>query len=116
MEGTVGDDQGIIKRMVNTVFDYIEASPEYIEYRIKISVTELYMEKVRDLQNIKKNDLKIREDKNHSTYIEGVTETSISDQSEIYDILKMCNANRMIASTNMNEQSSRSHMIFLMTV
>lgn len=49
MEGSVGDDQGIIKRMVNTVFDYIEASPEYIEYRIKISVTELYMEKVRDL-------------------------------------------------------------------
>ncbi|CAD8167225.1 unnamed protein product [Paramecium octaurelia] len=116
MEGTTGDDQGIIKRMVNTVFDYIEASPDYVEYRIKISVTELYMEKVRDLQNIKKTDLKIREDKNHSTYIEGVTETSIADQSEIYDILKMCNANRMIASTNMNEQSSRSHMIFLMTV
>ncbi|CAD8092150.1 unnamed protein product [Paramecium sonneborni] len=116
MEGTTGDDQGIIKRMVNTVFDYIEESPEYVEYRIKISVAELYMEKVRDLQNIKKTDLKIREDKNHSTYIEGVTETSIADQSEIYDILKMCNANRMIASTNMNEQSSRSHMIFLMTV
>lgn len=35
--------------MVNTVFDYIEASPDYVEYRIKISVTELYMEKVRDL-------------------------------------------------------------------
>ncbi|CAD8086911.1 unnamed protein product [Paramecium sonneborni] len=116
MEGTVGDDQGIIKRMVNTVFDYIEESPDYVEYRIKISVAELYMEKVRDLQNIKKTDLKIREDKNHSTYIEGVTETSIADQSEIYDILKMCNSNRMIASTNMNEQSSRSHMIFLMTV
>lgn len=65
--------------MVNTVFDYIEASPDYIEYRIKISVAELYMEKVRDLQNIKKSDLKIREDKNHSTYIDGVTETSIAD-------------------------------------
>ncbi|CAD8183316.1 unnamed protein product [Paramecium pentaurelia] len=116
MEGSIGEEQGIIKRMVNTVFDYIEASPDYIEYRIKISVAELYMEKVRDLQNIKKSDLKIREDKNHSTYIDGVTETSIADQSEIYDILKMCNSNRMIASTNMNEQSSRSHMIFLMTV
>lgn len=65
--------------MVNTVFDYIEASPDYIEYRIKISVAELYMEKVRDLQNIKKCDLKIREDKNHSTYIDGVTETSIAE-------------------------------------
>ncbi|CAD8098961.1 unnamed protein product [Paramecium sonneborni] len=116
MEGSTGEEQGIIKRMVNTLFDYIEASPDYIEYRIKISVAEIYMEKVRDLQNIKKNDLKIREDKNHSTYIDGITETSIVDQSEIYDILKMCNSNRMIASTNMNEQSSRSHMIFIMTV
>lgn len=79
MEGTTGEEQGIIKRMVNTVFDCIEASPDYIEYRIKISVCELYMEKVRDLQNIKKSDLKIREDKSHSTYIENITETSISD-------------------------------------
>lgn len=35
--------------MVNTVFDSIAESPDNIEYRIKISVTELYMEKVRDL-------------------------------------------------------------------
>jgi len=39
----------IVYFKVNTVFDFIENSPDNLEYRIKISVTELYMEKIRDL-------------------------------------------------------------------
>lgn len=61
------------------MFDFIENSPDNLEYRIKISVVELYMEKIRDLQSIKKNDLKIREDKHHGVYIQDVTETSIAE-------------------------------------
>lgn len=57
------------------------------------------MEKIRDLQTPKKTDLKIREDKNQGIYIQDVTETSISDKSEIYDILKKSNSNRQIQAT-----------------
>jgi kinesin family protein 5 len=35
--------------MVTTVFDHIGSSPDNIEYRMKISVVEIYMEKIRDL-------------------------------------------------------------------
>lgn len=68
--GESEEDQGIIKRMVGTVFDYISNSPDYLEFRIKISVVELYMEKIRDLLNPTRGvDLKIREDKAKGIYI-----------------------------------------------
>ncbi len=36
--------RGIIPRMVNTVFDTIINGPEYIEYTVKVSIIEIYME------------------------------------------------------------------------
>ena len=39
-------DRGIIPRMVQYVFDRIEKSPEEIEFTVKVSMIEIYMEKV----------------------------------------------------------------------
>ena len=52
--GDSPEDHGIIKRMVSTVFDHIRDSPDSLEFKIKISVVEIYMEKVRDLLNPQK--------------------------------------------------------------
>lgn len=38
--------------MVDMVFDTIYTSPDHIEFRIKVSIVEIYMEKIRDLLNI----------------------------------------------------------------
>jgi kinesin family member 5 len=46
--------------MVTTVFEHIDQSPDHIEFRIKVTVVEIYMEKIRDLLDISKVDLKIR--------------------------------------------------------
>ena len=51
---------GIIPRMVDTVFDTISETPEYIEYTVKVSIVEIYMEKIRDLLAPEKMNLKIR--------------------------------------------------------
>ena len=61
--------RGIIPRMVNTVFDTIINGPDYIEYTVKVSIIEIYMEQIRDLLDSGKNNLKIREDKNRGVYI-----------------------------------------------
>jgi len=37
--------------MVETVFNHIGDSSDTLEFRIKVSVVELYMEKIRDLLN-----------------------------------------------------------------
>ncbi len=61
--------KGIIPRMINTVFDQIEEGQEHVEFRIKVSLVEIYMEKIRDLLDISRVDLKIREDKTRGVYI-----------------------------------------------
>ena len=41
--------QGIIPRMVRTVFNRIETASEAIEFNVKIAMIEIYNEKIKDL-------------------------------------------------------------------
>ena len=108
--------QGIIPRMVKTVFEKIENASEDIEFTVKISMIEIYMEKIKDLLDPAKTNLKVHEDKIKGIYISDVTETYVGEDIEVYDIMKIGNDNRAIGVTDMNSQSSRSHSIFIMTV
>ena len=108
--------QGIIPRMVRTVFNRIETASENIEFTVKISMIEIYMEKIKDLLCPDKTNLKIREDKARGVYIEDVTEQYVAEEKDVYELMKVGNANRAICATNMNEGSSRSHLIFIMTI
>ncbi len=51
MEGVLGDDdmQGIIPRIVNDIFNHIYSMEENLEFHIKVSYFEIYMDKIRDL-------------------------------------------------------------------
>jgi len=102
--------------MVATVFDYISETPDHIEFTVKVSIIEIYMERIRDLLNPKKINLKIREDKTRGIYIEDVTESYVSDEKDVYDFMRYGHNNRATTTTNMNESSSRSHCIFMLTI
>jgi kinesin family protein 5 len=108
--------QGIIPRMVRTVFNRIETSSEQIEFTVKISMVEIYNEKIKDLLAPQNDNLKIHEEKGKGVYVADVTETYVCEDTEVYDIMKVGNKNRAIAATNMNDESSRSHSIFILTV
>jgi kinesin family protein 5 len=77
---------------------------------------EIYMEKIRDLLNPVKTNLKVHEDKTKGIYIADVTETYVGEELEVYDIMKLGNENRAIGATDMNAQSSRSHSCFIITI
>lgn len=51
MEGVIGDQnkQGIIPRIVNDIFNHIYQMEENLEFHIKVSYFEIYMDKIRDL-------------------------------------------------------------------
>lgn len=66
--------RGMIPRMVSLVFSQILAAPNEIEFTVKVSMIEIYMEKIRDLLEPSKTDLKVREDKKRGVYIEDVNE------------------------------------------
>ena len=108
--------QGVIPRMVRTVFNRIESASECIEFTVKVSMVEIYMEKIRDLINPDKDNLEIRQEKGKGVYIADVEERYIAEEKEIYDLMKLGNSNRSIASTLMNAESSRSHSIFVLSV
>mgnify|MGYP002368571912 FL=1 len=60
------------------------------------------MEKLRDLLDVSKSDLKIRSDKKKGIYIEDLTENYISEPEEVFDMMKIAQVNRAICATNMN--------------
>jgi kinesin family protein 5 len=95
--------QGVIPRMVRTVFEEIENSSEDIEFTVKVSMIEIYMEKVKDLIDPKKSNLKIHEDKVKGIYIDDVTEMYVGEEQEVYEIMKLGNDNRAIGVTDMNK-------------
>mmetsp|Transcript_33909 Transcript_33909/g.33015 ORF Transcript_33909/g.33015 Transcript_33909/m.33015 type:complete len:90 (+) Transcript_33909:229-498(+) len=88
--------------MVKTVFETIENSSEDMEFTVKVSMIEIYMEKVKDLIDPKKTNLKVHEDKVKGIYIEDVTETYVGEEQEVFEIMKLGNDNRAIGVTDMN--------------
>lgn len=47
--GIDDEQRGIIPRITQQIFDGILASPPTLEYLVKVSYMEIYMERVRDL-------------------------------------------------------------------
>ncbi|UYV62320.1 KIF5B, partial [Cordylochernes scorpioides] len=118
MEGVLGDhiQQGIIPRIVNDIFNHIYSMDENIEFHIKVSYFEIYLDKIRDLLDVTKTNLSVHEDKNRVPYVKGATERFVTSPEEVMEVIDEGKANRHIAVTNMNEHSSRSHSVFLINV
>ncbi len=105
MTGVIDDPemQGIIPRIVTNVFTEIEEASEDIEFVVKVSMVEIYMERIKDLLDPKKNNLKVHEDKQKGVYIADLTEMYVGDEEEVYDIMKLGSDNRSIGVTDMNQ-------------
>uniref|UniRef100_UPI00358EEEB2 kinesin heavy chain-like n=1 Tax=Myxine glutinosa TaxID=7769 RepID=UPI00358EEEB2 len=118
MEGKLHDAEhlGIIPRIVDDIFNYIYSMNENLEFHIKVSYFEIYMDKIRDLLDVSKTNLSVHEDKNRVPYVKGCTERFVSSPEEVMFVIDEGKANRHVAVTNMNEHSSRSHSIFLINV
>ncbi|XP_068568469.1 kinesin heavy chain [Cebidichthys violaceus] len=118
MEGNLHDPQGmgIIPRIAEDIFEHIFAMDENLEFHIKVSYFEIYMDKIRDLLDVTKTNLSVHEDKYRVPYVKGCTERFVTSPEEVMDVIDEGKANRHVAVTNMNEHSSRSHSIFLINI
>ena len=117
MQGEMDEErtQGIIPRMINHVFKHIYKN-EGTDFMIKVSMIEIYQEKIRDLFDVSKVNLNVREDTIKGIYVEGASERYVGCPNDVLSLLEMGSANRAQAATNMNEHSSRSHSIFILTI
>jgi kinesin family protein 5 len=64
----------------------------------------------------KKSNLQVKEEKGKGIYVSEATEVYVSSPEEMFEVMRAGSKNRSIAATRMNEKSSRSHSIFLLTV
>jgi len=110
------DLHGIIPRIAEDIFVAMRNSDRGTEFIVKVSFVEIYMERIRDLLDPKSLNLRIREDKTKGVSIEGAQEVYVASAKELLKVVAKGAAARAIASTRMNQDSSRSHSVFNITV
>lgn len=132
-----GSHIGIIPRAMASLFDKIEKLKNQVEFQLRVSFIEILKEEVRDLLDPAtaavgkilngnghagklsvpgKPLVQIREASNGVITLAGSTEVHVSTQKEMTACLEQGSLSRATGSTNMNNQSSRSHAIFTITL
>lgn len=136
MEGCA-DDPGVIPRSFTHIFSHIGRS-SHKQFLVRSSYLgmpsllssfnqngfnhvfcflEIYQESIRDLLSTDASKrLVLRERPDSGVYVEDLSSFVCKNVSEIERVLAKGRQNRSVGSTNMNEHSSRSHAIFLITI
>jgi len=115
MQGIPGQE-GIIPNAFNHIFKHISASNDR-QYLVRASYLEIYNEDIRDLLSQKEShNLELKEHPENGVYVKDLSSYVVKNASEIERLMTIGNKNRSVGSTLMNEQSSRSHSIFTLTI
>ncbi|XP_048406209.1 kinesin-like protein KIF3B [Stegostoma tigrinum] len=118
MEGLRTDPErrGVIPNSFEHIFTHISRSQNQ-QYLVRASYLEIYQEEIKDLlakDQTKRLELKERPDA--GVYVKDLSSFVTKNVKEIEHVMNVGNQNRSVGATNMNEHSSRSHAIFVITV
>lgn len=130
-----GCQTGLIPQVMGALFNKIETLKHQTEFQLHVSFIEILREEVRDLLDSAsesksvvanghagkvavpgKSPIQIREASNGVITLAGSTEVAVSTLQEMAACLEQGSLCRATGSTNMNNQSSRSHAIFTITL
>eukprot|EP00581_Thalassiosira_minuscula_P003068 CAMPEP_0183744408 /NCGR_PEP_ID=MMETSP0737-20130205/65714_1 /TAXON_ID=385413 /ORGANISM="Thalassiosira miniscula, Strain CCMP1093" /LENGTH=400 /DNA_ID=CAMNT_0025980049 /DNA_START=94 /DNA_END=1292 /DNA_ORIENTATION=+ len=142
MEDNNDNKMGMIHRLTKDIFRLMKQSPPSVEYIVRCSFVEIYLEKVLDLLNPVNRSIQILSNENDANgasggggamgmggggaaqpsstdnnegggvRLHGASEACCIDESDVISLLVRGNACRTVSSTKMNTDSSRSHAIF----
>ncbi|KAK5611206.1 hypothetical protein CRENBAI_020251, partial [Crenichthys baileyi] len=118
MEG-IADNPGINQRALRLLFSEVMEKAADWDYRIIVSMVEIYNETLRDLLRenpTDKLDIKMNPDGSGQLYVPGLTEIVVQSPEDINNVFELGHVNRATACTNLNEHSSRSHALLIITV
>nr|XP_061801997.1 kinesin-like protein KIF3B [Nerophis lumbriciformis] len=118
MEGIRNDPEkrGVIPNSFVHIFTHISRSQNQ-QYLVRASYLEIYQEEIRDLlSKDQTRHLELRERPDTGVYVKNLSSFVTRSREEIENVMNVGNQNRSVGSTNMNEHSSRSHAIFVITV
>ncbi|GMH33390.1 hypothetical protein BSKO_01224 [Bryopsis sp. KO-2023] len=111
---------GLIPRMYQKLFTRVAQEEAKtggtVKFSCQCSIVEIYNETITDLLNPDSGNLPIRESKKDGVFIEGVSQRRIKDVAGVLVLVNEGNENRQVAETNMNRESSRSHVVLICTI
>lgn len=121
-DGELGD-KGIIHFALEDLFTELQtkaSAPGGVEYLVRMSYCELYMERVNDLLRKigpQSQNLVVKEDpEGRGFYADGLKEKIVSSADEVLAIFTEAEKRRRVAHTRYNEVSSRSHTLLTLCV
>lgn len=115
--------KGIIPRITEQIFQSIVESDAHLEYLVKVSYMEIYLERIRDLlarkssirplpsyrwpiicagflYTAQNDNLQIHEEKSKGVYVKNLSDFYVSSAREVYEIMRQGGAARMVTSTS----------------
>ncbi|GAB1297261.1 Kinesin-like protein KIF3C [Apodemus speciosus] len=118
MQGTWVEPElrGVIPNAFEHIFTHISRSQNQ-QYLVRASYLEIYQEEIRDLLSKEPGKrLELKENPETGVYIKDLSSFVTKNVKEIEHVMNLGNQARAVGSTHMNEVSSRSHAIFVITV
>uniref|UniRef100_A0A5S6QUT2 Kinesin motor domain-containing protein n=1 Tax=Trichuris muris TaxID=70415 RepID=A0A5S6QUT2_TRIMR len=126
LDNACGVEQGIIPRAVDQLYNSMEKRANKARgndqkepsFLLEAQFIEIYNDEVVDLldtcQGEEKKRISIHEDKEGNIHLKNVTTVPIGTSDEAMRVLRIGAVNRTTGCTLMNEQSSRSHAMFIL--
>uniref|UniRef100_A0A7S4VFH4 Kinesin motor domain-containing protein n=1 Tax=Alexandrium monilatum TaxID=311494 RepID=A0A7S4VFH4_9DINO len=112
---------GVIPRALATLFGAGAGAAEDSDgcFSVRLSMLEIYMERLRDLlldAGVDTGDIQIKTDRGGFVHVQGLSSVAVGTLEEALSIFRSAQSRRVVSATNMNAQSSRSHCVFMIQV
>lgn len=118
MEGCMDPPElrGIIPNTFEQIFEDIKNCNDK-DFLVRASYLEIYNEEIRDLlAKNAQNRLELKETPDSGVYVKDLTNFVVKGVKELTNVLAVGKKNRSVGATLMNQDSSRSHSIFCITI
>ena len=119
MDGSA-EQPGLAPRAMVRLFEAGKEREATYKHEFFISMLEIYNENIRDLLGDPKKQAELKLDVTKDEVLgmtcRGATSTPVASADEAKVAVTAGNKNRSVGATNLNEQSSRSHMVVCLTV
>jgi kinesin family protein C2/C3 len=110
------DQPGLSPLMIDEIYRIVQKDMGRFEHHITTSMVELYRNELIDLLQLSQlappaKRASMRVDKEGAVYFDNVIEEEVEDREALADVFERGTLFRKTASTAMNSESSRSHLI-----
>jgi len=107
---------GVIPRTFIHIFDKINVKSQK-KYLVRASYLEIYNEEIRDLlSKTPKAKLELKDHPDGGVFVRDLSNLIVKGVGDLKQVMDVGQRNRSVASTLMNNESSRSHSIFTITI